>query len=325
MTTSAGLHSRFSPEELRARFQRGPEVVPVLSDPKFLSRVIALGIRQEVGTIHDELAQFLFDETTGELVDRASLRAETFERNGHYGVRIWSQVSHYLDPRVKGMRTLLHPTLSFENGRLTSLVIFPEIVARILQLEGAELVTVRPWGMNTVFGGFDPSQSYYEGNIWELVAIDALRYARLLEHGQIVFLGTHDFVSHISGVRRAEWPEVRARGKAARELLEDYFRGVLRPVPYTLVLPYALGILLDDLTQPMNYGSRSRQFVVELLMKEIASRRIAPDSRRFLFRYPPSYEKLIDLARRDRLTETQSEAPPLLASLVAELRALSAA
>ncbi|MFL5813384.1 MAG: hypothetical protein ACJ763_07375 [Bdellovibrionia bacterium] len=318
---------RISPEDkevLRKEFLKTPEVIPLSSNPKFFSKIISLGIHQEVGTIHDEFSTFLFDGRTGKKIPKEALRSEMIEYRGYTGVRIWADGYDSLDPRVQGMRTLMHPEFSCNTrGEIYQCVFFPEIITRIAALEGAELVSVRPWGINTVFGGFDPTKSYYEGNMWEFINLDALRYSRLLEKKQIVFWGTHDLVSHIAGIRKEAWPELEARGRSARILFEDYFSGMDRPVPFSLVLPYALGMLLDDLAQPMNYESESRRHVVGLLMDAIKTRKIKPDSKRYLLKYPPSVERLIVLARTNDSQETRQHASEVLSDLISELYSYS--
>lgn len=312
-----------SPEDkevLRKKLLKTEEVVPLSSDPKGFSQIIALGIHQEIGTIHDELSTFLFNQETGKKIPRDTLRSEMIGLNGYTGVRVWADGVKSLDPRVRGMRTLLHPEFSYnEKGEIHQLVFFPEAIIKIAALEDAELVSVRPWGINTVFGGFDPTRSYYEGNMWEFINLDALRYARLLEKKQIVFWGTHDLVSHIAGIKKEAWPELVRRGREAREVFEEYFTDMTRPVPFSLVLPYALGMLLDDLAQPMNYDSLSRRHIVELLMEAIRAKRVPPRSKRFLLRYPPSVERLILLARSDNFKEARASAAKLLNELISEL------
>ncbi|MBS1963728.1 MAG: hypothetical protein JST04_16075 [Bdellovibrionales bacterium] len=320
---------QITPEEkevLRSRFLATSETVPLASDPKFFALVTALGIQQEIGTIHDELSVFLFDGDTGAKIPRENLRAEVVDHRGHFGVRIRAEGHAHLDPRVPGLRTLLDPAHSYgANENIHSLVFFPEVVTRIAALQGAELVSVRPWGINTVFGGFDPAKSYYEGNMWEFVNVDAVRYAELLADRRIVFFGTHDLVSHVAGLRSEAWPELSARGARTRDVFRRYFAGVDRPAPFAAVLPYALGMLLDDLAQPMNYASESRKHVVELLIEALETRKIGPRERPYLLKYPPSIERLIASARSDDPGRARREAGGILAQVVEELRRHAAA
>jgi hypothetical protein len=84
-------------------------------------------------------------------------------------------------------------------------------------------------------------------------------------------------------------------------------------------------MLLDDLAQPMNYDSLSRRYVVELLMDAIKSRRISPQSKKYLLKYPPSVERLILLARSDKYDEAQRSAAKILNELISELSSYSLA
>lgn len=319
---------QITPEEkeaLRSRFLDTPEIVPLASDPKFFALVTALGIQQEIGTIHDELSVFLFDGDTGAKVSREDLRAEVVDFRGHFGVRISAKNVAHLDPRIPGIRTLLDPVHSYDaDGKIRALVFFPEVITKIAALQGAELVSVRPWGINTVFGGFDPTKSYYEGNMWEFVNVDAIRYAELLANRRIVFFGTHDLVSHVAGLRREAWPELAARGARTRDVFRRYFESIDRPAPFAAVLPYALGMLLDDLAQPMNYASESRKHVVELLIGAIEGRVIEPRESPYLLKYPPSIERLIMTARSDDPARAYRDGSRILSDVVKELRRYAA-
>jgi len=90
-----------------------------------------------------------------------------------------------------------------------------EIIVKILQLNGVDIVSVRPWGVNTIFGGFDVNKPYYEGNMWEFINVDAVRYSRLLENRQVAFWVTHDLVSHVAGVTSEAWTVMQNQGREA--------------------------------------------------------------------------------------------------------------
>src|SRR5437773_983451 len=87
---------------LQDKFIQTSETVPIASDPKFFSLIVALGIHQEIGTIHDEFSVFLFDQKTGQKIPREKLRSEMIEYQGFSGLRIWAEGFDALDPRVRG-------------------------------------------------------------------------------------------------------------------------------------------------------------------------------------------------------------------------------
>ncbi len=157
-----------SPEDLRVlrcRLARSPEIVSLRDEPELAALVASLGICREVGTLNDEMARFVFDGESGELVAPDSLKAELVKYGSTVGVRIWAEGHATLELRFRGLQALLHPRFSFDDeGRLRQCVFFPVSIARILELDEAELVLVRPWGLNTIFGGFDPAKHYYQTN-----------------------------------------------------------------------------------------------------------------------------------------------------------------
>jgi len=312
-----------SPEEievLRGKLLSLDSVVPILSKPKLTSLISALGIHQEVGTINDELSRFIFD-ISGNPVPLESLRSEMIEYRGFIGVRIWAIGYEHLDFRLKGMRELMHPFFSFhEDGSIKQCVLFPESVAKIVKLQGAELVLVREWAMNTIFGGFDRSKRFYETNAWELVHNDAVRYSGLLENQQIAFLGTHDLAAHISGIHESAITHLKSLGAETKKRFNSYFGLMKKPSIYTLVLPYAAGVILDDLAQPANYSSSGRRFVFDRIMAALEQKIIDPSIPKILARFPLAYEKLINLARNQDFDLIQKTADSLCLELIHELR-----
>lgn len=312
-------------EILRRKLLQLPVVSPFSSDPKFAALLAALGIHQEVGTINDQLARFIYDADTGHGVPGDQIRSEMIEYRGHAGVRIWVEGHLRLNLKLNGIRELMHPTFSFNpDGTIRQCVFFPESITKIARLQGAELVLVREWALNTIFGGFDRSKQFYETNAWELVQNDALRYSGLLANKQIAFLGTHDLAAHIAGVERTAINNLQVLGSETRRRFEFYFGQMRRPSVYSLVMPYAAGVILDDLAQPRNYGAPGRLFVLEQIMAFLDRRIIDPVQPKLLMRFPNSYEKLIQLAREIDFDHIQKETPGLCQSLVLELNQYAA-
>ncbi len=311
------------PEEkasLRRRVARYEREIPFSLDPELAVIVASLGIQQEVGTQNDEMARFVFDADTGTAVPRESLKAELIRYGGTHGVRIRAEGHVRLDFRFPGIQSLLHPGLSrAADGTLEALVVFPSIVAAFLRGQGVEPVIVVPWALNTIFGGFHPSDGFYQTNMWELLNVDAIRYASLVEKRQLAFLGTHDLVAHAAGTRGEAWDELSKLGTRVRETLEAYIAGVSSPNVSSLILPYVSGIMLDDLAQPPCYGAESRLIVLEEVLKAIDGATLPPAAPLQLLKFPELYARLIDLARFGEISRVRSEAPVMVRGLVAEI------
>lgn len=254
------------------------------------------------------------------LIPREKLRAEVVELKGHYGVRIWAEGIHSIEVRVVGFRKFLHPDFSFnQDGTIRQAVFFPEAIAKILALEDVEAVIVNEWATNTVFGRFNPRQGYYQTNLWELVNNDSQRFAKLVEQRRIPFIGTHDVIAHLAGVLSPAWNELIADAASLRKTLEDYFEGMKLPTITSRIIPYAAGVLLDDLAQPPNFGHKGRRFVLNKMNQAIQNSKIDPAAERVLMHFPSSYEKAILLSREDDFEKIQAEAPLLIEQMEKEI------
>jgi hypothetical protein len=307
--------------ELKARLLQMSDVVAFKDDVTFASSVAAIGMQREVGSHNDDMARFLFDRRSDLPIARESLQAELVRAGSAIGIRIWSTQTDDIDIRFRGMREYIHPQYSYtEDGRLHQLVIFPESVCQILALQGVEAVLVKPWAMNTIFGGFHPQDAFYQTNMWELSNNDTMRFSELVAKRQVPFLGTHDFIAHIVGTDGSRWERLAARGADVHAKLQQYFEGVEKPSLPALILPYIAGVLLDDLAQPPSYDDPTREIALKHVIDAISSRAIIPDQKQILMRFPESFAKLIDLARLRPLAEVQQFAKTYVAHLVDEIR-----
>lgn len=293
------------PEELARLRERVRGLPDISQDAALAVQLAALGMRAEIGTENCQLTRFVFDARTGQPVPEGSLRSELVRYGHALGIRIWAEGTSSLDVRLSGLRELLHPAFSFApGGELPQLVIFPESVARILALRGVEIAIVRDWALNTVFGGF--AHDYYVTNFWELENNDTLRYARMVERRQLVFLGTHDLVAHVAGVRADAWDSLARDGRRTREVLTRYFGGIERPTIASLVMPYAAGVVLDDLAQPPVYGDPRRRVALAEILAAIERSPIDPRIPRVLTRFPDAYRHFIELSRGEAREPTNA-------------------
>ncbi len=309
-------------ENLRLRTSREGEAFSFRTSPKDASMIASIGISQEIGTQNDELARFLYDGHTGTLIPKKSLRSELIQFKDLIGVRIWALEVEHLEIRFPNVRGFFHPGLAGKPKEdLKQLILFPEIVAKYLETENIEAMIVRSWANNTVFGGYTSSQPYYFTNIWELANLDALRYSDLVSRRQIPFLGTHDLVAHIAGTQSSDWDEVSVYGNELKQHLSHYFRDAKNPSMSALILPYMAGIMLDDLAQPPCYGALTRRHVLAEIIKKIDPDVISPRESRTQFRFPESYEKIIQLARFSDEKTVLQQTRPLIDQLVEEIYA----
>ncbi len=310
---------RFTSEEvalLRRRFENLAEVTSFDADIKLASRVASYGIFREIGTVNDELARFIFDFETAKPVRLESLKAELIEWNGLFGLRVFSTDCQRLELRTKGLYDVVHPEISKnEDGTLQSLYIFPEIINKIAQSEGIELVLVKSWGANSIFGGFDPSKGYYQTNFWEIENNDALKFSNLIRQGKIALMGTHDLVAHIAGLDKGHWPLLTVNAERVYQAIRSYFMSASRPSISALILPYTIGVVLDDLAQPPSYSSKNHIAVLDELLLKISKNEIPANLPTLLTQFPGSFEKIIKLSR----TPNIEQQPTVIKAAVSEM------
>ncbi len=315
---------QLSPEDvasLRAQFEALPELTSFRDMPELAARIAAYGMWREVGTVNDELARFIFDAATGEPVRRESLRAELVVWNELFGLRVTSNDTQRLELRAKSFYDVVHPTLASNgDGTLRALYVFPEIVERIARAEGVDLVLVKPWGVNSIFGGFDPSKGYYQTNFWEIENNDVLRFADLVRHGRLAFLGTHDLIAHIAGVERQAFDALKIVADRLYRVVDAYF-GKAKPSIAASIVPYTAVVVLDDLAQPPSYGSASHLQTLRALESELEAETIAADVPVLLTKFPPSFQKIIVASR----TKDAPDVEALVGAMVQEIAAASLA
>ncbi|MBK9324377.1 MAG: hypothetical protein IPM97_15740 [Bdellovibrionaceae bacterium] len=313
----------FSSEEialLRKRFEKLDEVTSFETDVELASRITSYGIFREIGTVNDELARFIFDSETAKPVRLESLKAELIEWNGLFGLRVFSTDSRRLELRTKGFYEVVHPHLSKnEDGSLHSLYIFPQIVNEIAKGEGVELVLVKSWGVNSIFGGFDPSTGYYQTNFWEIENNDALKFADLVRQGRVAFMGTHDLVAHVAGIDRNHWLLLKRNAERAYEAIYSYFKSAPKPSISALILPYTIGVVLDDLAQPPSYSSKNHIAVLDELLWKISRNEIPANLPTLLTQFPESFQKIIDLSRTSNIEQNPTEIKTAINDMVREI------
>tara|TARA_B110001454_G_scaffold181094_1_gene174967 strand:+ start:19187 stop:20143 length:957 start_codon:yes stop_codon:yes gene_type:complete len=310
---------------LRRKFENlNSEVTLFSDDVYFSSQVASYGLAREVGTVNDELARFVFDADSKNAVTQSSFKAEFVEWRGLFGVRIYSSESRRLTLRTSGFYDVVHPELSFNSdGTLHSLYVFPDIIHRIAKSHGVDLVLVKTWGMNSIFGGFDPSKGYYQTNFWEIENNDSIKFADLIRHSQIAFLGTHDLIAHIAGIDQSHWPLLKTLADRVYHSIHSYFKNTQKPTIASLILPYTLGVVLDDLAQPPSYSSLSHMAVLEELIARLGKNEIAPNQPTLLTEFPKSFQTIIDLSRTADIQQTPELYQTKIQSLVQEILSAS--
>ena len=305
---------------LRRRFLNLPEVTSFDFDVDLASQIASYGLYREIGTTNDELARFIYDANVSAPIRLNSIKKTLVKWHGLYGVKISSTDSTRLELRTRGFYDVVHPGLSYNSdGTLHSLYIFPKIINKISKQQGIELVIVKSWGKNSIFGGFDPAKGYYQTNFWEIENNDVLKFSNLTRKGQVAFLGTHDLIAHIAGIDGGHWPLLKQIASRVFESISSYFGSVKTPSVSSLILPYTIGVVLDDLAQPPSYGSRNHIAVLEKLLHRLYTNEIPANLRSVLTHFPDSFQTIINLSRQPGIENSPDTITTSINSLTKEI------
>ncbi|MGZ3770011.1 MAG: hypothetical protein ACXVCP_10120, partial [Bdellovibrio sp.] len=238
-----------------------------------------------------------------------------------FGVRITSSHSCSLELRSNGFYDVVHPTLARNtDGTFKALYIFPEIINKIAKAQNVELVIVKRWGFNSIFGGFDPSKEFYQTNFWEIENNDSLQFADLIRQRKIAFLGTHDLIAHVAGIDQKHWPLLQEISNKVYNVIKNYFSSVRKPSIASLILPYTIGVILDDLAQPPSYSSPGHIAVLNELVDRLSKNQISADLRTILSDFPIHFQKVIQLSRTKDIESDHFKIVKNVDSLIREIQ-----
>ncbi len=215
--------------------------------------------------------------------------------------------------KMNTIQALLFEIICTNNPPL-QLIFFDDVIPVITAIR--RLIHLSPTHPEIIFAGLD---AIIQTNLWELDQNDALRFAKLAANRQVACLGTHDLVAHLAGLTSAQADTLARVATRVEIALEQYFRNAKERNRTSLVIPYLIGVLLDDLAQPVHFGSIKHQFMLEQLITLLEQNVISPNESRSLLKFPKDFGGLIEFTRNDPENKVLSEGPDRVQSLLQAL------
>ncbi len=244
-------------ERLRAELATKSDIISFQSDGKFCSFLACVGIQFELQ--HEK-----WDRLSAPLgVSREILNCQMIAKDEYFGVVFTRKDGKEFLPDHPSLKDLIDPSSLDENRCLTRIVIFPEKVAEDFRERGLELVIVRDWVLDSFLTN-QPSYNYQFASEAEMDSKSALRQAQLLSQRQLSFSGTHDLADHLLGVDPSQLFQN-----------EEVFRMSLHKIQKhqdQKLLTYTMGVVLDDLAQPIWYQSSKHLQALEELSQRLETR-----------------------------------------------------
>lgn len=247
-------------ENLRAMVAGKPAVFGIESEPLLGGLLACLGIRFELNTRLDRLAEFL---GAGE----RRLVGDIVREDGEYGISIAFEDGGELQPTTLELLPFFDRTSVSEDGKLARMVVFPLRVARAYRERGIELVIVRDWILSTCLAETpELAVDYNHANAWELVNNIGFMQAELMVLRRLPFFGTHDIVDHLAGASGVGLDRSGGLVERVYRKMQAVFYCDNGSAP-DLVISYFFGILLDDFAQPRWYGCPRHEWLSERMLE----------------------------------------------------------
>ena len=277
-------------DSLRSWVQSLDDVTPFRKESRKSALVVSYSMFREIGGVNDNLALHIYDSSTGKRIKRSSLRAALVEGGGAVGFSVTSSDAEKIETRIPGFNNFIRAT---KNG----FILFPEFAADYLFKENIEPVLVKKWILKTTFGATDPKTDTYKDDMWEIIENDAFTYASIVAKRQMVFQGLHDLVDHASSAKSEGWGCASEIASEMHQKFSKYFHKSPQGNIPSHLIPFAAGVILDELTQKPHYHCKGRISAIRLLLAKLDTLNIDPFALLKLSDFPISIDDVTNAAR----------------------------
>ena len=103
------------------------------------------------------------------------------------------------------------------------------------------------------------------------------------------------------------------------EKITDYFKSTSKPSISSLVLPYTIGVVLDDLAQPPSYSSKSHLALLDELLVRLNKNEIPAKLSTLLTEFPASFQNIINLSRKTGIENNPEQVQSAVAALTKDI------
>ncbi len=240
---------------LRIILQKQEPIFSFAEQPALASLIACLGLQFEMGRLGwDRLSVPLGIELKDYRKNPWHSKIVSFEEQ--IGICFWIPGRIEFFPRHVDFAEILHPLSLDKDGQLTQIIIFPNQVAQKYARRGLELVIVKDWVLSSFLSeGIDEKPvNYFHVNAHEIVSNSARWQAQLLAKNQVAFSGTHDIADHLLGGTVLGFKDKFEFYRRVQATYEFTF-SQKAPEKSSLIVSYIMGVLLDDMAQPMWYES----------------------------------------------------------------------
>ncbi|MES2768508.1 MAG: hypothetical protein V4596_05115 [Bdellovibrionota bacterium] len=223
------------------------------------------------------------------------------------GLCLWSSEIDEFKPDHIDLKYILHPLSLDENHKLSRLIIFPNLIAQHYRKLGINLVIVKKWALSSFLAEAKNTTNYLLTNELEMTNGTPLIQAQLMATNQLAFQGTHDLADHLLGANRFGLERNQSfyaliHDKMEKALLQEHSRpNIMR------VLAYLMGVILDDMAQPIWYNSEKHYQTLKKALNNFENLEKFSSDKADLS-LPPSFHALVSVLRDNKFNAEPGEA-----------------
>lgn len=273
---------------LKSWLQDRPDVFEFDED-NYSSLLLAYILLREIGSPNDSLSTYIYIRDSKQKIDKRDLTV-SIDDTDTQNVTL----------------TLMHSQsigllLSYLNEVMTccdnKIYIQPQQIAKYLRAKKLIPVLVKPWIIQSIFSEFDVRTMAVNDQLWILRNNDIYLYSKMVANHQVIVQSTHDIVGHIAGIDKAGADYAAEIASDIHQKLHAYFGVRGRGNFPSHLLPFMIGLLLDDLTQPPNFHSEKHVQSIRAFLSAMDELDIDPQSPLVLMGFPARINLILQAIR----------------------------
>lgn len=245
---------------------------------------------KEMGGPNDSLSRYIYDVEKKQKIDRSEIVANVGTLDFDTVIQIELPKAKHLDVTLSYLREII----SCEGNKI---IISPSQIVDYLHSHGLTPVFVVPWIQQILFSQFDIRSESAGEQLWVLRNNDIYLYSKLVAERKIIFQSTHDLVGHIAGTKTEGVSYAAEIAAMIHIKLQHYFGADGRGNLPSHLLPFLIGIFLDDLTQPPNYFSARHTQAIHVLLSAMDDLAIDPNAALVLNSFPTRVNAILQMVR----------------------------
>lgn len=274
------------------KFLQKQDNVFSFTENHFSSLLSCYMLMREIGGVNDDLSGFIYDMDIKQKINKKKIHIDlgTLSDVDGFSLRITYPGTSKILPSSPDLRHLLI-------SRNNEIIISPCLIVDFMRSQSITPVFVKEWINRFYFSTFDIKNTSLKDQLCPLRYNDTFLYSKLVAQSQLIFHGTHDLAGHIVGLEQDGFLFAANTAMNIASQLDLYFGEFGYGNLPSHLIPFMIGLLLDDLTQKPSYFSTSRVNAIEALLQSLDKSLINPRAPLMLYKFPEKFNIALQSVR----------------------------